>query len=52
MTVKLVRIASAQPNLTAPLPRRNLFGAGSTLVGATTSPNWSELAPTNVHMEL
>jgi len=30
-TVKLIRSASGQPNLTAPLPARNLFGAGSTL---------------------
>jgi len=51
-TVRLVRSASAQPNLAAPLPRRNLFGAGSTLFRASTSADWREPAPTDVHMEL
>ena len=51
-TVKLVRSASAQSNLAAALPRRNLFGAGSTLFRASTSADWSEPAPTDVHMDL
>ena len=50
--VKLVRSSSAQSDLAAPLPRWNLFGAGSTLCGASTGADWSEHAPTNVHMEL
>jgi len=51
-TVKLVRSASAQSNLAALLPRRNLFGAGSTLFRASTGADWSEPAPTDVHMDL
>jgi len=51
-TVKLVPSASAQSNLAAPLPRRNLFGAGSTLFRSSTSADWSEPAPTDVHMDL
>ena len=51
-TVKLVRSASAQPNLAAPLPRRNLFGAGCTLFSASTGADWSEPAPTHDNMEL
>jgi len=37
--IKLVRSRSAQPNLTALLPCRNLLGAGSTLFWASTSAN-------------
>jgi len=51
-TVKLVRSASAEPNLAAPLPGMNLFGAGSTLFRASTGANWSEPAPTDYNMEL
>jgi len=51
-TVKLGRSASAQPNLAAPLPRRNLFGAGSTLFRASTGADWSEPAPSDDNMEL
>jgi len=51
-TLKLVRSASAQSNLAAPLPRRNLFGAGSTHFRASTGADWSEPAPTDVHMDL
>ena len=51
-TVKLVRSASAQPTLAAPLPRRNLFGAGSTLFRASTGTDWSEPALTDDNMEL
>jgi len=51
-TVILVRSASAQPTLAAPLPRRNLFGAGSTLFGAGTGADWREPAPTDDNMEL
>jgi len=51
-TVKLVCSASAQSNLAAPLPRRNLFGAGSTLFRASTGADWSKPAPTDVHMDL
>jgi len=51
-TVKLVRSASAQSSLAAPLPRRNLFGAGSTLFRACTGADWSEPAPTDVHIDL
>jgi len=51
-TVKLVRSASAQPTLAAPLPRRNLFGAGSTLFRASTGADWPEPAPTDDNMEL
>jgi len=51
-TVKLVRSASAQPTHAAPLPRRNLFGAGSTLFRASTGADWSEPAPTDDNMEL
>ena len=51
-TVKLVCSASAQPTLAAPLPRRNLFGAGSTLFRASTGADWSEPAPTDDNMEL
>jgi len=45
-TVKMVCSASAHSSLVAPLPRRNLFGAGSTLFRATTGADWSEPAPT------
>jgi len=51
-TIKLVRSASAQSNLAAPLPHRNLFGAGSTLFRASTGADWSEPAPTDVLMDL
>jgi len=51
-TVKLVRSGSAQCNLAAPLPRRNLFGAGSTLFRASTGADSSEPAPTDIHMDL
>jgi len=51
-TVRMVRSASAQSSLAAPLPRRNLFGAGSTLFRASTGADWSEPAPTDVHMNL
>jgi len=51
-TVKLVRSASAQSNLAAPLPRRNLFGAGSTLFRASTGADWSMPALADVHMDL
>jgi len=51
-TVKMVRSASAHSSLDTPLPRRNLFGAGSTLFRASTGAVWSEPAPTNVHMDL
>ena len=51
-TVKLVRSASAQSNLAAPVPRRNLFGAGSTLFRASTGADWSEPSPTDVHLDL
>jgi len=50
-TVKLVRSASAQPNLAVALPRRNLFAAGSTLFRASTVADWSEPTPTNVHID-
>jgi len=50
-TVKLVHSTSAQSNLAASLPRRNLFGAGSTLFRASTGADWSEPAPTDVHMD-
>jgi len=51
-TVKLVHRASAQYRLAAPLPRRNLCGAGSTLFRASTGADWSEPAPTDVYMDL
>ena len=51
-TVKLVRSESAQSNLVALLPRRNLFGVGRTLFRASTCADWSEPAPTDVHMDL
>jgi len=51
-TVKMVRSASAHSGLAAPLPCRNLFGAGSTLFRASTGTDWSEPAPTDVHMDL
>jgi len=51
-TVRLVRSASAQPNLAAPLPHRNLFRAGSTLFRASTGADWSEPAPTDDNMVL
>ena len=51
-TVRLVRSASAQHNLAAPLPCRNLFGAGSTLFRASTGADWSKPAPTYVPMDL
>jgi len=51
-TVKLVRSASAPSNLAAPLPCRNLFGAGSTRFRASTGADWSELAPTDVDIDL
>jgi len=50
-TVKLVRSASTQSNLAAPFPRRNLFGAGSTLFRESTGAEWSEPALTDVHMD-
>jgi len=50
--VKLVFSASAQHILAAPLPRRNLFAAGSTLFRARTGADWSEPAPTDDNMEL
>jgi len=51
-TVRIVRSASAQSSLAAPLPPRNLFGAGSTLFRASTGADWSEPAPTDVQMDL
>jgi len=51
-TVKFVRSASAQSYLAAPLPHRNLFGAGSTLFRASTGADWSEPVPTDVHIDL
>jgi len=51
-TVKMVPSPSAHSSLAAPLPRRNLFGAGSTLFRASTGADWSEPAPTDVHMDL
>jgi len=51
-TVKIVRSESAQSSLAAPLPGRNLFGAGSTLFRASTGADWSEPVPTDVHMDL
>jgi len=51
-TIRMVRSASAQSSLAAPLPRRNLLGAGSTLFRASTGADWSEPAPTDVHMDL
>jgi len=51
-TVKSVGSASTQPNLTTPLPCRNLFGVGSTLLSASTGADRSEPAPTDVHMDL
>ena len=51
-TVKPARGTSAQPNLAAPLPHRNLFGAGSTLFRASTGADWSESTLTDVHMDL
>jgi len=50
--VKIVRSASAHSSLAAPLPRRKLFGVGSTLLRASTAADWSEPAPTDVHMDL
>ena len=50
-TVKLVRSASAQSNLTAPLPCRKLFGAASTLLRASTGADWSEPMLTDVHID-
>ena len=44
--------ASAQFNLAAPLPRKNLFGAGSTLFRASNGADSSAPAPTEVHMDL
>jgi len=51
-TVKFFRSSSAQSNLAAPLPPRNLFGAGSTLFRASTCADWSEPASTDIHMDL
>ena len=51
-TVKLVQSSSSQPNLAAPLPRWNLFGAGSTHLCASTSADWSRPAPSDVHKDL
>ena len=51
-TVKLVGSAAAHPTRAAPLPRRNLYGAGSTLFRASTGADWSEPAPTDHNMEL
>jgi len=51
-TGKMVRSASAHSSLAAPLPRRNLFGAGSTLFRASNGADWSKPALTNVHMDL
>ena len=51
-TVILVRSASVQSNLAAPLPSMNLFGAGRTLFRPSTCADWSEPAPTDVHMDL
>jgi len=50
--VRLVRSAPTQSSLAAPLPRRNLFGAGSTLIIASTGADRSEPPPTDVHMDL
>ena len=51
-TLKLVRSASAEQNLPAPLPRSNLFGACSTHFRSRSRANWSEPAPINVNIEL
>jgi len=51
-TVKMVRSASAHSSLAAPLPRRNLLGAGSTLFRASIGADWNKPAPTDVHMDL
>ena len=51
-TVKIVHSASTQPSLAAPLPRRNLFGAGSNLFRASRGADWSEPVPTEVYIDL
>jgi len=48
----MVRTGSAQCSLAAPLPRRNLFGAGSTLFRASTGADWNEPTPTDVYMDI
>ena len=50
--MKLVRSPSANSGLAAPLPHRNYFAACSTLFRDSTGADCSELAPTDVQMDL
>ena len=51
-TICLVRSISSIPTLAAPLPQRNLFGAGGNLFPANPSADWSEPNQADEEMDL